>query len=254
MHVKVSYMKNKRVYVFDWDDNIIHMSSTLLMEKLIDDKWELVELVSSEYAKNRNNPEYRHPLSIADPYFNFHNDGRFIEHLNNAILNRGFGPSFPKFKECLIHGNDFAIITARGQSPEAIMAGILMLIGNTFLPSELTQMLDNVGNIINYLHKQTIIPVSHEGMEFPMIAESGLVDSIEIRKILALDNYIDTKINKTNEIELDGKFSVGISDDDEKNIKTIKDFIEKALKPKYPNIHFVVYDTSNPENIVKRPI
>jgi hypothetical protein len=247
-------MKNKRVYVFDWDDNIIHMSSTLMMEKFVNGKWELIDITSSEYAKNRNNPEYRHPLSIADPYFNFHDSGRFIEHLGVAINNRGFGPSFPKFKECLIHGNDFAIITARGQSPETIMAGILMLIGNTFLPNELTQMLSNVDNIIHYLHKQTIIPVSYEGMEFPIITESGLEDTIEIRKILALDSYIETKISKTDEFELDGKFSVGISDDDEKNIKTIKDFIEKALKPKYPNIHFVVYDTSNPENIVKRPI
>lgn len=250
----VQFMKNKRVYVFDWDDNIIHMPTTIKMEVLLEGVWELIDISTQEYSKIRGNSNYRYPIGVANPYLNFRSDSKFIEDLTLAISNKSFGPSFSKFKECLMYGNDFSIITARGQDPNTIMMGIVMLIGSTFYPDELTTMITNVGNIANYLRNQIICPVSSDKMSFPQISESGLEDSIEVRKILALDSYIDTKMNDISEVEFDGKFSIGISDDDAKNINTIKDFIEKAMKSKYPNIHFVIYDTSNPENIIKRPI
>lgn len=247
-------MKNKRIYVFDWDDNIIHMPTTMIMEKLIGESWDIIEISSKDYAEIRKNPEYRYPIGVSDPYLNFSNNQQFITDLNKALNDKTYGPSFSKFKECLIYGNDFSIITARGQSIDVIRAGIIMIIGKTFLDYELNMMLENVGDLNNYLSKQIISPVTSSEMNFPQLKELGVVDSIELRKVLALDLYVEHRINVASEFEFDGKFSIGISDDDQRNINTIKDFINKALKPKYPNIHFVIYDTSNPNNIIKRAI
>lgn len=251
--------KNKRVYVFDWDDNIIHMPTTIKMEKRVAEyEWDVVELSTKEYAKIRKNKSYRYPLGVADPYLNFSNNPQFIVDLTKALEKRDFGPSFAKFKECLMYGNDFAIITARGQSKHFILAGIIMLIGHTFYADELNMMISNVGDINEYLSRQEIVPVTSDEVDFSELSKSGAEKdgeiNIELRKVLSLDRYIERKTTSNDEFELDGKFSIGFSDDDSKNIVTIKDFIEKALKPKYPQIHFVVYDTSNPENIVKRPI
>lgn len=250
--------KNKRVYVFDWDDNIIHMPTTIKMEEFVGGRWEIVELSTKEYAKIRNNKHYRYPLGVADPYLNFSNNPRFIVDLTKALENRDFGPSFAKFKECLMYGNDFAIITARGQSKHFILAGIIMLIGHTFYADELNMMIDNVGDINEYLSRQEIVPVTSDEIDFSELRKSGAEKdgeiNIELRKVLSLDRYIERKTTANDEFELDGKFSIGFSDDDSKNIFTIKDFIETALKPKYPQIHFVVYDTSNPKNIIKKPI
>ena len=41
------------------------------------------------------------------------------------------------------------------------------------------------------------------------------------------------------------KFSIGFSDDDMGNVKAAEEFIENELKIMYPEIHFVVYDTSD---------
>ncbi len=39
--------------------------------------------------------------------------------------------------------------------------------------------------------------------------------------------------------------SVGFSDDDLGNVKAVESFIEDQLKHIYPELHFVVYDTSD---------
>jgi hypothetical protein len=41
--------------------------------------------------------------------------------------------------------------------------------------------------------------------------------------------------------------SFGFSDDDQKNVKAAEDFIRNELTITYPEIHFVIYDTSDKE-------
>ena len=41
------------------------------------------------------------------------------------------------------------------------------------------------------------------------------------------------------------KFSIGFSDDDLGNVKAAEEFIADELKMMYPEIHFVIYDTSD---------
>ena len=41
------------------------------------------------------------------------------------------------------------------------------------------------------------------------------------------------------------RLSIGFSDDDKKNVDAIKSFIENELLDRYPQVNFVVYDTSD---------
>ena len=92
-------------------------------------------------------------------------------------------------------------------------------------------------------------------MDFTYLKETGGEDidevNIQLRKVIALDEYLDLKINSTDFVEFDGKFSIGFSDDDENNVESIRKFIDMTLKPRYPKLHFVVYNTSNPEKVEK---
>ena len=40
------------------------------------------------------------------------------------------------------------------------------------------------------------------------------------------------------------KFSIGFSDDDLGNVRAVEEFVQNELNKMYPEIHFVVYDTS----------
>jgi len=57
-------------FAFDWDDNILHMSTTILMDKKEGDKWIPVEVSTSEFATLRNDIDnYR--LRNNDPIIGF---------------------------------------------------------------------------------------------------------------------------------------------------------------------------------------
>lgn len=246
------FNKKNRIYIFDWDDNIMIMPTSIIVEKLVDGKW-VEDTVSTEvWSSARNSDKYRPSTLVDDPFIHFENDEDFIKDLNQAILYENFGPSFYKFKEALIYGNDFAIITARGHSKEGMIAGIMFLINHTFTLKEYIQFMNNVGNIATYLNKQDYWTVSSKHFEEYF---DGVTDDhpTEARKKIALEYYVDKKIKNAEEIDVMAKLSIGFSDDDKKNINTVKN-LKKRLKKSNPDVHFVVYDTSNPKNIEKTPI
>ena len=48
--------------------------------------------------------------------------------------------------------------------------------------------------------------------------------------------------------------SIGFSDDDLGNIESAEKYIEEELKKLYPDVKFLVYDTSDPKNPKKKRI
>ena len=57
---------NLKYYIFDWDDNILHMSTKIIMEKLNrdNDNWEIVDVPTSEFTEARlDTDNYRIPLN-----------------------------------------------------------------------------------------------------------------------------------------------------------------------------------------------
>jgi|TARA_R100000664_G_scaffold207_2_gene591 hypothetical protein len=246
-----------RAYSFDWDDNILHMPTKIAIDYNNGTEWVPTLITTEMFSKVRENENFR---VNEDSFVNFRNDNVFFDDLNEALQKRSFAPSFEKFKESLIYANPFSIITARGHTPEVFPKGIKVIIGNTFSEGELEDMLFNIKKkypetvdyspwdaIDFYLNENEYHPVTSE--EFGKKFGNRFIntDNPEEAKKTALRNYIEKVVNGVSKIE-DGNYSqlsIGFSDDDYGNISAVINLIKDELNQKYPQVNFVVYDTSS---------
>jgi hypothetical protein len=79
----------------------------------------------------------------------------------------------------------------------------------------------------------------------------------EESKKIAIKHFVQKVFKNIGKlIDSDYKtMSVGFSDDDLGNVKAVEEFIENQLNQEFPDIHFVVYDTSergNRKMVIKR--
>ena len=245
-----------RAYSFDWDDNIINMPTTIKMLKKTSEGWEKLNVGTDEFAILRDNENYKLDDGAFD---NFIDDGSFINDLGKALNVNAFAPSFDKFKEALIYGNPISIITARGHKPETLRKGMDFIISHTFNEEELSKMIDNIQQQIPELDGQTpelILKTYLDSHEYHPVTSSSFIDRFgleggsaanpEENKKIALRDYVTKIVAKTSEMVNTkyNKLSVGFSDDDLGNINAIVPFIKEVLQVKFPDVDFVVYDTS----------
>ena len=124
-----------KYYIFDWDDNILHMPTKIKMEHLEENGvWKPVEVSTSTFALVRaDEKHYRPPSNGGWPaaFVNFEDrpdetdddrNNRFILDTLDALerVEHGEkpGPSYNALKKTLREGRLFAIVTARGHSPK----------------------------------------------------------------------------------------------------------------------------------------
>ena len=156
-----------KYYIFDWDDNILHMPTKIRMEhRTIDGTWEPVELSTSTFALVRADVEHYRPPSdggwdaafrnFADP----ERDGEtnhFIEDTMEALAKVSAGekpsPSYNTFKKTLVEGRIFAIVTARGHAPSTIERAVRLFIENALSPLERETMMSNLRGYRKWLDK-----------------------------------------------------------------------------------------------------
>lgn len=251
-----------RSYIFDWDDNILYMPTTIKMDKKEKGGWVPVDVSTEDYAKVRTSSEYRlrnNDVNLA--FKDFRDSKPFIEDIKKAIHMNKFAPSADKFKEALIFANPFGINTARGHKPEVLRDGVKLFIEMVFTDDEKTKMIENIKKILKKTEgltdDQTIdfyldemgeyYPVSSEefGQRFGLETIGGAANPEHAKKV-AIEHFVK-KIFKNVKTLVNGdhkKMSVGFSDDDIRNVKAVEQFIENELNKMYPEFHFVVYDTS----------
>ena len=248
---------NIRAYSFDWDDNIINMPTTIKMLKKSDDGWNELNVGTDEFARIRDNENYK----LADGAFdNFISDDGFINDLEKALNANSYAPSFDKFKEALIYGNPISIITARGHKPETLRKGVDLVISYTFTEDELGTMIDNIQQQIpeldgqspevtlkTYLDTHDYHPVTSSAFTDKFGLEGASAANPEENKKIALRDYVSKVVSKASEMVNTkyNKLSVGFSDDDLGNINAIVPFIKEVLQVEFPEVEFVVYDTSD---------
>ena len=247
---------NIRAYSFDWDDNIINMPTTIKMLKKTDNGWDKIEVGTSEFAKLRDNENYDLDEGAFD---NFISEESFLNDLQTGLNNNSFAPSFNKFKEALIYANPISIITARGHDPEVLRKGMDLVISHTFNEDELSEMIDNIQQQIPELEGETpeiILKTYLDSHDYHTVTsdifaekfglEVGSAANPEENKKIALRDYVSKIVTKAKEmVNTDyNKLSVGFSDDDLGNVNAIVPFIEEVLQVEFPEVDFVVYDTS----------
>ena len=124
---------NLRSYVFDWDDNILYMPTTIKMDVSTSGGWEPIDVSTEDYSKVRTDSNYR--LRDNDPniaFKDFRDSKSFIRDIKKALENKMFAPSYDKFKEALIFANPFGINTARSHKPQTLRDGVKFFIDKTF--------------------------------------------------------------------------------------------------------------------------
>jgi hypothetical protein len=252
-----------RSYIFDWDDNILYMPTTIKMDKKEGGEWIPVDVPTDEYAHIRTNPKYRlRNNDVVVAFKDFRDSKPFIEDTKKAIHANKFAPSADKFKEALIHANPFGINTARGHKPEILRDGVRIFIDMVFDENEKSEMVDNIRKVLNQTKglndDQTIdlyldemgeyYPVSSDefGEKFGLEVTGGAANPEHAKKV-AIEHFVRKIFRNIDKLVEGGykKMSVGFSDDDLKNVRAVEKFIEEELNKMYPEFHFVVYDTSD---------
>lgn len=249
-------------YLFDWDDNILHMNTKIYVEKIINKQWKKCKVSTSKFAKIRHSNEYR-PFSNSwqKAFEEFTDNGSrgdtaFLMDVNKALKKTSFGPSYSDFVECLTQANFFGIVTARGHHERILIESIKFLIEKTFthyrysnmirnirlkyLPKELRHILSADIVLDRYLRRCHYYCVSSERFT-EYIKNASL--PVEEAKKLAIKMFISKVVN----IDPDSK--IGFSDDDSNNVKHISEYVSKELKKEYPELEFNIYDTSTKKKV-----
>jgi predicted RND superfamily exporter protein len=94
---------------------------------------------------------------------------------------------------------------------------------------------DGNGQVVSEIdHNSIVVEESYDG---PHLIDGNLTIDFVKKMIDGFKNHIVSGKYK--------KISLGFSDDDIKNVKAVVKFIEEELKKMYPEVQFVVYDTSD---------
>lgn len=272
-----------KYYIFDWDDNILHMPTRIRMERRGEDgAWREVEVSTSTFALVRADAEnYRPPAGGWGAAFRDFQDepGRdnFIEDTVAALerIEHGEtpGPSYNALKKTLREGRLFAIVTARGHAPETIAKAVRVFIKYALTEAEREEMMANLRGYRRWIDKVETFgtdaeeldyylsmcrysAVTYEGFRERMAADPIYREKLataptatrpELAKEFAIRDFVEHIFHLLQRTHgFDRSVSIGFSDDDVGNVKTVSNFIRRELSKRFDGIKFVVYDTSDP--------
>jgi hypothetical protein len=244
-----------KYYAFDWDDNVVHMPTKIMLRTEDGDE---VGMSTDDFAEYRHNIgktpfNYKGDVIVGyteEPFKNFRTSGdkNFLIDAMRAKL----GPAFNDFKEAINGGSIFSIITARGHNPETLKQAVYNYIIDGFNGIDKEELVKNLRKyrdisdeedmtddelIKSYLDMNRFHPVSYNDPEGAANPEEA--------KVRAMDKFVDyvremvLKLNKKGYLKKDigNKFvpkepSIGFSDDDIRNVEVMK----KHFKDKPDNI------------------
>jgi hypothetical protein len=237
-----------KYYAFDWDDNIVYMPTEIILK---DSNNFEVGMSTHDFAKYRcdigkNQFIYRDRVIVdfaEKPFrqFKVEGDNQFLE----DILLAKIGPSFNDFRESINNGSIFSIITARGHNPETLKKAVRRYIDINFNGIDKEKVICNLTKFRDLIPVDSDNDIIDEYLDlckfYPVSFGSGSAANPEDEKVKSLNEFYDycksmaRKVKKAfafkNDIKGDElsklKFSIGFSDDDIKNIETIKNKVNK---------------------------
>jgi hypothetical protein len=242
-----------KYYAFDWDDNIVTMPTQIVV---LTDKEEEVGMSTEDFAEHREDIgkkpfEYKGHTIVGyapNPYRNFtvEGDDKFII---DAMLAKP-GPSWDDFREAINGGSIFSIITARGHHPNTLKEAVYNYIINGVGGIDKNELIRNLKEYRNFANEEEVsdeemIQNYLDMLKFhPVTYGEGSAASPEEGKIKALREFIDyiksmsSRLNQKvffkNDVKNKFVPQIGFSDDDPRNIESIKKFLDKEYGEKSP--------------------
>ncbi len=268
--------RDLKYYIFDWDDNILHMPTRIHLERRTPDgKWVPHPVSTSIFAVIRSDTEnYRPPGGDWEQAFHEFRDleadaeSTFLRDTRRALepIIRGErvgAPSFRQFRRALVEGRLFAIVTARGHRARSLRGGVRYFIDHVLTPAERAQMLRNLRGYLecfepghglkadddvidNYLDLNRYHPVTSPGFR-ERLGMTASTENAEEGKQFAIRDFVEHVAAITRRVGAAKPISVGFSDDDPGNLAAVENYIRGELARHFPGIKFVVYDTSDPD-------
>ncbi len=276
--------RDLKYYIFDWDDNILHMPTKIYLEKrLPDGSWTPHAVSTAVFSVIRSDREnYRPPDGVWENAFrdfrdiDIDNENVFLRDTRSAIdavvsgLHKE-GPSFAKFRQTLIEGRLFAIVTARGHSSSVIRQAVDDFIKVVLSEVEKQRMLENLRGYMACFAPEASANTDTDVMDFyhahnryhgvmspefraRMGQQAGASPNTETGKQFAIKDFVEHVIRIAHERGLEKPISVGFSDDDEGNVIAVENYIRSALAHEFPGVKFVVYYTADPDIVDGRKV
>ncbi len=269
--------RDLKYYIFDWDNNILHMPTSIHLERrTASGEWVPHSVSTAAFSVIRSDTaNYRPPDGSWENAFrefrdlDVDNENIFLRDTRTAIDRVVSGeekaaPSFETFRTTLIEGRLFAIVTARGHGPDVIRKGVEYFISTVLTADERKTMLGNLRGYIAcfdpqqpmtndqdvlryYLEHNKYHGVMSPEFRQRMGQPPAASPNTETGKQFAIKDFVEHVIRIAGERGLDKPISVGFSDDDEGNVIAVENYVRTALAKEFPAIKFVVYYTSDPE-------
>lgn len=274
-----------KFYIFDWDDNILHMPTKIHLEQQDGNgDWHPVEVSTSVFALVRTDPRYRMPPGgRAEAFREFQDvvddsgDLSFIRDTRAALARvkagEKPGPSFETLRKTLREGRIFAIVTARGHESETLREAVKIFIDEVLTPDERTAMMRSLRGYRWWLDKMTDFGTDEEELDYYLsmcryhaVTNPGFFEQMksdddfggryelasgserpELAKEFAIRDFVEHVFHVLKRTGgLGRSVSVGFSDDDAGNVRAVSDYIKEELVKRFQGFKFVVYDTSDP--------
>ncbi|MBR6587952.1 MAG: hypothetical protein IKK82_11095 [Kiritimatiellae bacterium] len=274
-----------KFYIFDWDDNILHMPTKIHLEQQDGNgDWHPVEVSTSVFALVRTDPRYRMPPGGRAEAFREFQDVvddsgglSFIRDTRAALARvkagEKPGPSFETLRKTLREGRIFAIVTARGHEPETLREAVKIFIDEVLTPDERTAMMRSLRGYRWWLDKMTDFGTDEEELDYYLsmcryhaVTNPGFFEQLksdddfggryemasgserpELAKEFAIRDFVEHVFHVLKRTGgLGRSVSVGFSDDDAGNVRAVSNYIKEELVKRFQGFKFVVYDTSDP--------
>ena len=230
-----------KYYAFDWDDNIVFMPTQII---LVDTQGQEVGMSTHAFATERSKigkEEFNYKGHVIkgfaeNPFRNFRveGDAQFIKDAPIATL----GPSFKDFKECVEGASIFAIITARGHTPDILKQACKNYITSKFGGIDTEKVISSIKKynelygssntkessvlLDEYLELCQFSPVSHPKIAGNDPAAAASPEELKASELTRFINHVDKQVKRINKNITKGQTKeIGFSDDDPKNVDYI---------------------------------
>ena len=234
-----------KYYAFDWDDNIVTMPTRIMVK---DDNGDVVGMTTEDFAHYRSKIgkedfDYNGKMIVGfdeDPFRNFRTAGDKAFLIDSMLAKPG--PAWNDFVECINNGSIFSIITARGHNPNTLKEAVYNYIISDFKGINKDELVKNLKKYRHFTDEEELsdLELIKSYLDlckfYPVSFGTGAEANPEEEKVKALDEFVNFIKGLSHELNKKAYLknnvrnfflpTIGFSDDDLKNVETIKKHFE----------------------------